>query len=319
MAELRFDGRVVVVTGAGEGLGREYALLLAKRGAKVVANDIGTTTYGVGRSHAPAEKVVAEIQAAGGTAVPNFDSVATEEGGYAIIQTAINSFGRVDAVIHNAGVATFIPFGEMSYEQFRTVVSVHADGGFFIARAAWPHMVKQKYGRFVMITSDAALIGIPHLAHYAIAKTGLVGLARMLSIEGKAHNIRANALGVAAYTRAIREVFSHRAAPMPADEEELWQKYLRPDIVAPVAAYLLHEDCAITGQIITTAAGHVSNEFLATTEGYTDLNLTPEAVKNHLREIMDANRGYHTFANATESGNWRNKKVMDAVADPARR
>jgi NAD(P)-dependent dehydrogenase (short-subunit alcohol dehydrogenase family) len=316
MSELRFEGRVIVVTGAGEGLGRAHALLLAKRGAKVVVNDIGTGTDGVGRSNAPAEKVVAEIQAAGGTAVPNFSSVATEEGAKAIIQTAIDSFGRVDAVIHNAGVATFIPFGEMSYQDYRTIVSVHADGGFLISRAAWPHMVRQKYGRFLMITSQAALLGIPHLAHYAVAKTGLVGLARMLAIEGEEHNIRANALGVAAYTRAIQEVFRHLKSPLPAAAEEFYRKYMRPEIVSPVAAYLVHHDCAITGQILDSAAGHVCHQFLGMTEGYTNLNLTPEAVRDHLEEITNVSRGYRTFANATECNDWRSKKMIAASADP---
>ncbi len=316
MAELRFNDRVAVVTGAGEGLGRAYALLLAKRAAKVVVNDIGTGTDGVGRSNAPAEKVVAEIQAAGGTAVPNFSSVATEEGAQAIIKTAIDSFGRVDAVIHNAGVATFIPFGEMSYQQYRTVVSVHADGGFLISRAAWPYMVRQKYGRFLMITSQAALRGVPHLAHYAVAKAGLVGLARMLAIEGAEHNIRANALGVSAYTRAIQEVFRQRESPLPAAAEEFYRKYMRPNMVAPVAAYLVHEDCAITGEILDTAAGHVCHQFLGMTEGYTNLNLTPEAVRDHLKEITDVSRGCRAFANASECNEWRSKKVIAASADP---
>ena len=182
MSRLTFEGRVAIVTGAGRGLGRAHALLLAERGARVVVNDLGVALDGAGASRGPAESVVAEIQSAGGAAVPSFDSVATESGAANIVRTAVEAYGRVDIVVHNAGPVTFAPFGSMSYEQYRQLMTTHADGGFLLCRAAWPYMERQRFGRIILISSQAALSGLPNQAHYVMAKTALTGLARALAL-----------------------------------------------------------------------------------------------------------------------------------------
>ena len=161
MSTATFAERVAIVTGAGRGMGRAHARFLAARGARLVVNDTGTAMDGTGFSGEPAAEVVEEIRRAGGVAIANTDNVACEDGAGRLVGATLDEFGRVDVVIHNAGIATFVPFGEMSYTQFRSVVAVHADGAFLVARAVWPHMVRQRYGRLVFITSQAALIGVP--------------------------------------------------------------------------------------------------------------------------------------------------------------
>ena len=201
MAELRFDGRVAVITGAGRGLGRSYAELLASRGAKVVVNDPGLSMVGNGTDEHPADEVVAAIKAAGGEAVANMDSVASPAGGKAIIDTAINTYGRVDILIHNAGNVRRGSLCDLSYEDFEAVLDVHLRGGFHVVREAFPHMVKAGYGRIVLTGSIGGLYGNAGVVNYCMSKAGLAGLSNVAAIEGAAHNIKSNLILPAAVTR----------------------------------------------------------------------------------------------------------------------
>ena len=278
---LRFDGRVALVTGAGRGMGRAHALLLAARGAKVVINDLGVDMGGAGETGAPADDVVAEICAAGGSAVADRSDVATEAGAEAMVRAAVNSFGRIDIVVHNAGIVTFIPFSEMSYADYRKLVAVHQDGGFLVAKAAWPHMLRQAYGRLIFITSNATM---PTLSHYASAKSALTGFVRPLGAEGATHNIRANALSVIAYTRMMSGYFDpdsgHADMGLHGQREieDWWRDNLRPDQVAAVVGWLAHESCDITGETLMTGGGHVARQFIGAAEGYANAELSPELV-----------------------------------------
>src|ERR1044072_10043358 len=204
---IKFDGQVVLVTGGGRGMGREHCLLLASRGACVVVNDLGVAIDGSAAKDDPAQEVVEEILKRGGKAIANHDDCGSIDGPAAMVQAAVDHFGRIDAVIHNAAIATFAPFNDLTYEQYRAMMRVHLGGGFLLAKAAWPHMLAQGYGRFVLITSQVAMFGGPGLAHYVVPKTGIPGLARALGVEGEVHGIRANALGVTALTRLMTDFF----------------------------------------------------------------------------------------------------------------
>ncbi|MEX5710129.1 SDR family NAD(P)-dependent oxidoreductase [Parafrankia sp. FMc6] len=314
---MRFDGRVAIVTGGGRGMGRAHCLELARRGAKVVVNDLGAELDGSGSSATVADEVRDEITAAGGVAVSSNASVAGEEGAAAIAQTALDAFGRIDVLVHNAGPVTYAPFSELTYQQYRDLVSVHLDGGFLMAKAVWPPMQRSGYGRLVFVTSQAALGGTANLAHYAAAKNGVVGLARVLAIEGAEYGIRANALGVAAYTRMTAAFFEPVQGGRPdvvrEHGEQWWRRYLRPDAVSPVVAFLSHEDCQLSGEILDTGGGHTSFQFLATTQGFCDLDPTAESVRDHLETILDP-ADHRVFHPATGFLDWRNGKLREAGA-----
>ncbi|MCE5288591.1 MAG: SDR family NAD(P)-dependent oxidoreductase [Nocardiaceae bacterium] len=238
--------RVVVVTGAGGGLGREYALLLAREGAKVVVNDLGGSRDGTGAGHSMADQVVAEIRAAGGTAVANYDSVATEEGANGLVNTAIEEFGAVHAVINNAGILRDSALHKMTADNWESVQRVHLWGGYFVTRAAWPYFREQKHGRIVMATSTSGLFGNFGQANYGAAKAGLVGLINTLSIEGARYNILANAVAPLAATRMTEDV-----AP-----QELLDK-LPPAYVAGVVGYLVSDECSDTSTVVVAGGGRV--------------------------------------------------------------
>ncbi|MET0179884.1 MAG: SDR family NAD(P)-dependent oxidoreductase, partial [Novosphingobium sp.] len=232
MTELRFDNRVAVITGAGRGLGRSYALLLAARGARVVVNDPGVSMQGAGTGESPAQAVVEEIRAAGGEAVANTDSVATAEGGRAIVQAAIDAWGRIDILVHNAGIVRRGSLRELSPEDWNAVLDVHLHGGFNVVRPAFPLMCDAGYGRIVLTASVNALYGNANVANYSVAKAGLVGLANVAALEGAAHGVSANCIIPAAVTRMSEGVDTSQFPPMD------------PELVAPAVAYLAHESCA---------------------------------------------------------------------------
>ncbi|WP_242901220.1 SDR family oxidoreductase [Actinomadura terrae] len=278
MAELRFDGRVAVVTGAGHGLGRRHALELAARGARVVVNDLGGDRSGVGASAGPAREVVDEIAAAGGEAVADAGDVATVEGARAIVQTALEAFGRIDIVVNNAGILRDRSFKNMTPEEFDAVIAVHLRGSFLVTSAAWPHLRERGYGRVVNTSSPAGLFGNFGQANYAAAKMGLVGLTRTLAQEGAKYGIGVNAIAPLAWTRMTEDL-------LPAE----FADRLGPDQVAPLVAYLVHEDNAATGEVYTVGGGRVAKVFVAEGPGYVQAGtLSAEDVRDNWAAINAA-------------------------------
>lgn len=252
--DVDFSGRAVIVTGAGNGIGRAHALLLAERGAQVVVNDIGGAVDGSGTSGA-AEAVVEEIRANGGVAVASTASVSTVAGGAALVETAMSEFGRVDALIHNAGILRDRTIAKMSDEDVTSVVDVHLLGAFNVIRPAWPIMVEQAYGRIVLTTSSSGLLGNFGQSSYGAAKAGLVGLMNVLSLEGERRGILVNALSPTAATRMTEGLLGDLA------------EHFDPRHVAAVAAYLLSERCRLTHHILTAGGGRVGRIFLGVTPG----------------------------------------------------
>jgi NAD(P)-dependent dehydrogenase (short-subunit alcohol dehydrogenase family) len=283
MSELRFDGQVVIVTGAGgnyPSLGRVYATLFAQRGAKVVVNDLGVGPDGRGIQRAHADVVAQELVDAGGEAIANTDSVATEEGAQAIVSAALDKWGQLDAVVNNAGVAPLALFDEISSLDIRRTVDVHLMGNIWMCRAAWPHMQRADYGRIVNITS-AALAGGRYLSIYGAAKAGITGLTYSLAIEGEAHGIKVNTLGPAALTTATTHMND------PSNFLTLFQDHYRAEQVAPAVAYLAHADCPVSGRYFEAGAGRVWNRYFCDTQGYSNADLTVEDVRDSIGVILD--------------------------------
>ena len=277
MDDVTYDGRVAIVTGAGGGLGRSHALLLAERGARVVVNDLGGTAAGVGADETAAEKVVGEITEAGGTAVANHDSVATPEGGRAIVQTALDAFGTVDIVVNNAEFLRDQSFGKMTDENIDDIIDVHLKGAFYVSRPAFAHMKEQGYGRFVHTTSAAGLFGNFGQANYAGAKMGLVGLSSVIAIEGAKAGIRSNVIAPLARTRLTEEL-------MGGDTAEL----LAPEQVSGLVAYLCSEGCEPTHEVFSVGGGRIARVFVGLGPGWVagkGVAPTPEEVVEHLGEI----------------------------------
>jgi NAD(P)-dependent dehydrogenase (short-subunit alcohol dehydrogenase family) len=283
--ELRFDGRVAVITGAGRGVGREYALLLAARGATVVVNDLGCASDGSGASLGPAEEVVAEITAAGGTALANGNDMTTAEGCAGLIAAAHQAFGRVDILIHNAGYV----FGD-----FEALLDIHLRAAHRLTEAAWPIMTEQGYGRILLTSSGAGLYGSGLMPFYGAAKMGVFGLARCLSEKATTAGagIKVNLIGPCAATRLVTE--------LPKSDPMDWViAKADPALIAPAAAYLVHEDCPVTGEMLSVGAGRVARNFVGETHGYLNPDLTLEDVRDHFGEVV-AEDGYHVPADMNE-------------------
>lgn len=255
MSELGFEGRVAVITGAGRGLGRAYALLLAAKGARVVVNDPGSTISGDSGDVGVAEAVVREITDAGGTAVACTDSVATAQGGQAIVRTALDAFGRIDIIVHNAGNNRYAPLSEMTYEDFDAVLDVHLRGAFHVVRPAFGLMCAAGYGRVVLTSSIGGLYGNHRVANYGAAKAGLIGLSNVVALEGAEHGVRCNVIVPAALTRLAEGIDTSAYPPMD------------PELAAPVVGWLAHESCSITGEMLVSIAGRVARAFIAETPG----------------------------------------------------
>ena len=275
MADLRFDGRVAVITGGGRGLGRSYALLLASRGAKVVVNDPGGNLSGGGEDVTPADDVVREIAAAGGEAVASTDSVSTPDGGKAIIDTAVDRFGRIDILIHNAGNVRRSPLRDMSYEDFEAVVDVHLRGAFHVVRPAFPMMCDAGYGRIVLTSSIGGLYGNHGVANYAVAKAGVIGLSNVAAMEGLDHGVKSNVIVPAAVTRMAEGIDTSAYPPMG------------PELVAPVVGWLAHETCSITGEMLVALAGRVATATVAETPGVYRPSWSIEEVGENMTAIRD--------------------------------
>lgn len=253
--EMRFEGRVAVITGAGRGLGRSYALLMASRGAKVVVNDLGAPLDGEGPDTSVAQSVVDEIVAAGGEAIANGDSVATPEGGKAIIQAALDKWGRIDVLVHNAGNVRYGSIREISYEDFRAVVDVHLMGAFHVVQAAFGPMCDANFGRIVLTSSIGGIYGNNRCVNYGMSKSGVIGLNNIVALEGEPCNVKSNIIVPGAVTRMAEGLDTSRYPPMD------------PELVAPVVGWLAHEDCPVTGEMFASMAGRVARMFVAETQG----------------------------------------------------
>lgn len=287
MADLRFDDRVAVITGAGRGLGREHALLLAARGAKVVVNDVGASVAGEGADGEPATRTAREIDDLGGVAVPDASDVATPGGGEAVVRTALDAFGRVDIVVNNAGILRDKAFHNLTPDLLDPLVDVHLKAAFWVTRPAWAHMRQQGYGRVVCTTSSSGVLGNFGQSAYGAAKAGMIGLTRVLALEGARHGIRVNAVAPVAHTRMTEELLG------PAAER------LHPGLVSPVVAWLCHEDCPVSGEVFSVGGGRVARFFVGLTPGHFDADLTPESVRDHVDAIR-AEEGYTVPASLTD-------------------
>lgn len=278
MTERRFDGRVAVITGAGRGLGRAYAELLAAKGARVLVNDIGAAVAGDGVDAGPAESLARALREAGGEAVANTDSVATAEGGRAIIDAAMDHFGAIDILIHNAGNVRYGSLEELSHEDFQAVVDVHLMGAFNVVRPAFPLMAAAGYGRVVLTGSIGGIYGTHNVANYGVAKAGTIGLNNVVAIEGADRGIKSNMILPGALTRMAEGLDVSQYPPMG------------PELVAPVVAWLAHESCSISGEMLVSMAGRVARAFVAETEGVYLPEWTIDAVADNIDAIRDPRR-----------------------------
>ncbi|MGK8507124.1 SDR family NAD(P)-dependent oxidoreductase [Nocardia asiatica] len=282
MATLDFSDRVVIVTGAGRGIGRANALLLASRGAAVVVGDLGARIDGSGvDGDDPAANVVAEITAAGGKAVACNADVSTEQGARALVDAAVSSFGKLSAVVNNAGIVRTAPFREVPDEEYQRHLDVHYFGAMRLCRAAWPHLLEADAPR-VVNTISQAMLGNPGMSHYGGSKGALFGLTRNLALEGLAADIKVNAIAPGAGTR-MAEAAADTLSP---EIMEYMRTALLPEHVAPVVAYLVHPDCQVTGEVFNVAGGIVNRLALVNTVGIHDPSLTVETVAEQFEQIM---------------------------------
>jgi len=275
MADLGYDGKVAIITGAGGGLGRSHALELAKRGARIVVNDLGGSVTGDGSDKGAAQHVVEEIEALGGEAVANTDSVSTPEGGKAIVQTAVDAFGTVDIVINNAGILRDKTFHNLTPDLLTPVIDVHLLGAFYVTQPAWLIMREKSYGRVINTSSNSGILGNFGQSNYGAAKMGLVGFTRVLANEGRKYNIKVNAIAPVAKTRMTEELLGGFGDKLAAEE------------VTPTVAFLAHEDCPVTGEIYSVAGGSVSRFFIGLTPGYYKNGHTVEDVRDNFDLIRN--------------------------------
>jgi NAD(P)-dependent dehydrogenase (short-subunit alcohol dehydrogenase family) len=290
MSDIRYDGRVAVITGAGGGLGKTYALEMARRGAKVVVNDLGGKADGTGAGHSMADQVVEEIKKAGGEAVANYDSVSTPEGGEGIIQSALSAFGRVDVVVNNAGILRDKTFLKLTPEELGIVLDVHLKGAFYVSQPAFRAMKEKGYGRFIFTSSAAGILGNFGQTNYGAAKMGLVGLMNVLSVEGAKYNIKCNAIAPTARTRMTEELLGP-LAPL-----------LDPETVTPLVVYLGSEACELTHEIFSVGGGRFARMFIGLTPGWVadgGQKVSAEDVQSHIEQIRNP-EGYTIPANITD-------------------
>ena len=290
LSDIRFDGRVAVITGAGGGLGKTYALDLARRGASVVVNDLGGAADGTGKGSSMADATVKEITEAGGSAVANYDSVATPEGGRAIVQSALDAFGKVDILINNAGILRDKSFLKLEPQDLEAVVDVHLKGAFFVTQPAFANMKENGYGRIILVSSGAGLFGNFGQTNYAAAKTGMIGLMNVLVQEGLKYGIQTNTIAPIAQTRMTDGLLG----PL-ADS-------LGPEYVTPLVSFLASESCEVNREIFDVGGGKYSRVFLGMTPGWTapkDTVPTAEDISDHIDVIRDQ-EGYSVPENVPD-------------------
>jgi NAD(P)-dependent dehydrogenase (short-subunit alcohol dehydrogenase family) len=279
ISKLDFSGQVAVVTGGGRGLGRAYALSLAKRGAAIVVNDIGSDAMGKGRNDELAAATVQEIRSRGGRAVASADSVATPEGGAALVEGALGAFGKIDILIHNAGVVRTGPFAEASIDDVQAVLNTHLLAAWHVGQPAWRHMAARGYGR-VILTSSNTVFGREDATAYGAAKAAIIGLAKGLRQEGDPLGIRVNVVCPLAASR------------LGGSAQEVFGDLADPDLAAAVVVYLASTACALSGEVLQAGGSHVARLFLGESSGWAkrSSDLTPEEVEAHLPEILDISK-----------------------------
>jgi NAD(P)-dependent dehydrogenase (short-subunit alcohol dehydrogenase family) len=293
MSDIRFDGRVAVITGAGGGLGKTYALEFARRGAAVVVNDLGGSTDGRGGSSSMADATVKEITEAGGKAVANYDSVSTPEGGKSIIQTALDNFGKVDILVNNAGILRDKSFAKLEPQDLEAILDVHLKGAFFVTQPAFASMKENNYGRIVIASSGAGIFGNFGQSNYGAAKMGLVGLMNVLAVEGAKNNIKVNTIAPIAKTRLTEQLLGPLAAA------------LDPEFVTPLVTYLCSDKCELTHEIFDVGGGRYARIFVGMAKGWVapkGKKPTAETILEHIDVIRDRD-GY---------------TVPDSIADETR-
>lgn len=302
MPQISFKDRVAIVTGGGGGLGRTYALDIARRGGAVVVNDLGGSVQGPGGSAEMADRVVAEMKAAGGRAIANYDSVATRDGAARIVEAALTEFGRIDALINNAGNMRVNAFENYAAADLEAILAVHLVGSFNVTQAAWSHMKAQGYGRIVFTASSAGMYGNEMYACYGAAKAGITGLMNVLAHEGKPHGILCNVLMPNALSRMTDMVEAELAAlgtRTPVDPSALMaavKNSMDPSFTTGLAVYLASEACTSTHSIYSSCAGRMARVFVGATEGWHGSMETPataEDIAAHFSDICDPSRGVH--------------------------
>jgi NAD(P)-dependent dehydrogenase (short-subunit alcohol dehydrogenase family) len=293
VSEISFDGRAAIITGAGGGLGRTYALELARRGAQVVVNDLGGSVNGVGGSDAAAQRVVDEIKAAGGDAVANYDSVSSPEGGESIVKTALDAFGKVDIVINNAGILRDKSFAKLSWEDLDAVLDVHLKGAFYVSQPAFKVMKENGYGRFVFTSSNSGVFGNFGQSNYGAAKMGLVGLSNVIAVEGAKAGILSNVLMPVAATRMTEDLLGDLVS------------VIKPELVTPMVTFLASEACTFTHEMFSAAGGRYARVFIGLAPGWyggKDHAPTAEDVLDHLAQIENQDGYIVPTASSDELG-----------------
>jgi NAD(P)-dependent dehydrogenase (short-subunit alcohol dehydrogenase family) len=303
---LRFDGRVAIVTGAGTGLGRSHARLLAERGASVVVNDLASAESTESKS--VARSVASEIQSAGGIALAHEADVATGEGARSLVDAALDRFGRVDIVVNNAGLLRACDFGDMTEELFDRVVAVSLRGTMLVTHAAWPTLVEQGYGRIISTTSNSGLLGTAGSTAYASAKAGIWGFTRSLALEGAGLGIQVNAIAPIAYT-AMSAMSRVAPASWRSGEGDPWARRLDVARVSPAVAWLAHESCGLNGEVWSVAGGRVARFVMGVSQGYDLETLTIEDVRDHESALFEES-DLEIFESSAREGKALHRRLM---------